>query len=61
MIKTKLILGPFSFQCHSFCHSRLLANQFCLRSVGLAVGKRDNPKVVCLNATEGSIGWKCPL
>ena len=23
------------------------------RSIGLALGKRDNPKVVCLNATEG--------
>ena len=53
MMKTKLILVPFSFPCHSFYHTRLWANQFCWRSVGLALGKRNNPKVVCLNAIEG--------
>ena len=33
----------------------ILGEQVCSwRSVGLALGERDNPNVVCLNATEGS-------
>ena len=60
-MKTKLILVPFSFPCHSFCYSRLWANQFCWRSVGLALGKRDNPKVICFNTIEGFDWFRSPV
>ena len=52
--ENKINLSPFLFPMSLFfCHSRLWVNQFYWRSVGLALGKRDNPEVVCLNATEG--------
>ena len=61
VMKTKLILVPFSFPCHSFCHSRLWGNQFCWRSVCLALGKRDNPKVICFNTIEGFDNLEMPV
>ena len=51
--ENKIYLSPFLFPVSLFSHSQLWANQFCWRSVGLAQGKSDNPKVVCLNATDG--------
>ena len=38
-----------------------LSNQCGCRSVGLALGERANPKVECLNATEGSGYWEMPV
>ena len=43
-------LGPILFPISLFL--RLWANQCGCRSVSLALGKGDNPKVVCLNATK---------
>ena len=61
--KNKINLSPFLFPMSLFLpFRRLEQNQFCWRSVGLALGKRDNPKVVCLNANEGvRLVWKCPF
>ena len=44
--ENKINLSPFLFPMSLFLHVRFWANQFCWRSVGLALGKRDNPKVV---------------
>ena len=48
--QNKINLDPILFPMSFFLLFATLGKPICLRSVGLALGKRDNPKVVCLNA-----------
>ena len=54
MVTTKLIYRSHSLSMSHFLAFATKSKPLCRRYVGLAPGKRNNPKVVCLNATEGS-------